>query len=64
MLCMALEEDGLGILEGGEALVDGPTDIDLIGDGVVPSGEVLVLALGAPTTNVVGPASVFNLLCP
>ena len=65
MLCMALvEAGGLDMEGGGEVLVDGPTDTDLIGDGVVIGGEVLALVLGAPTTSVVGAASVFNLLCP
>ena len=65
MLSMALVEDGgLDMEEDGEDLGDGLTDTDLIGDGAVIGGEVLALVLGAPTTSVVGAASVFNLLCP
>ena len=50
MLSMALEH-GLDMEEDGAGLVDGPTDIDLIGDGVVTFGEDLVLVLGALITK-------------
>lgn len=58
MLSMALVEVGQGWEEDGVDLVVGPTDIDRIGDGVVPIGEVLALALGALTTNQVTPMPV------
>ena len=44
----------MGLVEVGEVLVDGPTDIALGGTGVGICGEVLVLALGAPIGNQVG----------
>ncbi len=51
---MVLEEDcGLVWDEDGADLEDGPTDTDLGGDGVVISGVVLVLVLGARITNVI-----------
>jgi hypothetical protein len=52
MLCMALDMGGLEWDEGGAALGDGPTGTDPIGNGVVVSGAVPALVLGALTTNV------------
>ncbi len=53
---MVLVEDcGLVWGEDGVALADGPTDTDLGGAGVVISGVVLVLVLGARITNLVFP---------
>ncbi|NBO60431.1 MAG: hypothetical protein EBU82_05610 [Flavobacteriia bacterium] len=51
---MVLEEDcGLEWAEDGAALEDGPTGMDLGGDGVVISGVVLALVLGVRITNVI-----------
>ena len=71
MLYMVLVEDyGLVWGEDGVALEDGPTDTSLGGDGVVISGVVLVLVLGAHITNVItnrfpGPKKVkaFSIEC-
>lgn len=49
MWCMVLV-DGLEWEEVGEVLMDGLTDIDLIGDGVAILGVVLALVLGVLTT--------------
>ena len=56
MLSMVLVE-GYGLVweEDGVVLADGPTDMDLGGDGVVISGVVLVLVLGARITKLVFP---------
>lgn len=59
MWCMVLV-DGLEWEEVGEVLMDGLTDIDLIGDGVVILGVVLALVLGVLTTSVVSPASLWS----
>ena len=50
MSCMVLEDGAQGV---GEVLGDGPTGIDLIGDGVVIGGEVLALVHGARITKVI-----------
>ncbi len=48
MLYMVLEEvGGQDMEEGGGALVDGPTDIDLIGVGADIGGKARALVLGA-----------------
>lgn len=56
MSCMGLVDGLVNILameEDGEDQGDGPTDIDRIGNGVVPSGEVLVLVLGVHITSLI-----------
>ncbi len=63
MWSMVLAVCGLVWEEDGAALGDGPTDMDLGGDGVVTSGVVLALVLGALTTSVVMAAS-SSFLCP
>jgi hypothetical protein len=47
------QEDGLEWEEVGVVLVDGLTDTDLIGDGVVIIGKVPVLVLGVRITKVI-----------